>query len=232
MATALDIIEGSLRLIGALATGETPSSADSTDALTTMNQLIDSWSNDGYMVFERKREEFTLTALQASFTIGTGGNFNTSRPTTISEAGIIENDTELPVEIISQQEFSQIVNKDTQSNIPQRLYYEPEYPLGKINLWPVPSVANTLVLYSMKPLSQIATTGTTISLPPGYERALKYNLAVELAPEYGKPIDSIVAQIAMDSKNELQRTNYRPLYMRSDAFGMNRNKPWDYRTGD
>lgn len=232
MATALDLIKGSLRLIGSLATGETPSSADSSDALVTLNQLLDSWSNDGLIVYSRTREVFPLIASQSSFTIGTGGDFDTTRPINISEAGLIENDAEFPLEIITQQEYSQIVLKSTESNIPRRLYYEPEFPLGRIYLWPIPSSGNSIALYSMKPLASIASLATTISLPPGYERMIKYNLALELSPEYGKPIDGIIAQIASDSKNEIQRTNFRPVMMKSDALGLGASKPWDYRTGE
>ena len=44
METAGDIINGSLRLLGVLAEGETPSADTSQDALRAMNQMIDSWN--------------------------------------------------------------------------------------------------------------------------------------------------------------------------------------------
>ena len=44
MTTAGDIINGSLRLLGVLAEGETPSAEISQDSLTAMNQMIDSWN--------------------------------------------------------------------------------------------------------------------------------------------------------------------------------------------
>ena len=41
MASAGDTINGSLRLLGVLAEGETPSAETSLDALTAMRQMID-----------------------------------------------------------------------------------------------------------------------------------------------------------------------------------------------
>ncbi len=47
----------------------------------------------------------------------------------------------------------------------------------------------------------------TLDLPPGYERALKYNLAVEIAPEYEREASSTVKDIAKTSYGVVVRTN-------------------------
>ena len=44
--TAGQQIERSLRLLGVLAEGETPSAATSQDALMALNQMIDSWNTE------------------------------------------------------------------------------------------------------------------------------------------------------------------------------------------
>ncbi len=49
--TAADQINGALRLIGMLAEGEVPSAATSQDALTALNQMIDSWNTERLSVF-------------------------------------------------------------------------------------------------------------------------------------------------------------------------------------
>ena len=44
--TASDQINGALRLIGQLAESEVPSAATAQDALSALNQMIDSWNTE------------------------------------------------------------------------------------------------------------------------------------------------------------------------------------------
>ena len=49
--TALELISGSLRLIGVLATKETPPATESADPLLILNQMVDSWNSERPAVF-------------------------------------------------------------------------------------------------------------------------------------------------------------------------------------
>ena len=60
---------------------------------------------------------------------------------------------------------------------------------------------------SVEALSQPATLNTTLNFPPGYLRAFRYNLACEIAPEFGVEPSSQVRRIAMYSKRDLKRIN-------------------------
>ena len=46
-----------------------------------------------------------------------------------------------------------------------------------------------------------------MAFPPGYLRAFKYNLACELAPEFGVEPSPTVQRVAMTSKRNLKRIN-------------------------
>ena len=74
MTTAADQINGALRLIGQLAEGEIASVETYQDALTAMNQMIDSWNTERLTVFTTIDQVLTWPANAASRTLGPTGN--------------------------------------------------------------------------------------------------------------------------------------------------------------
>ncbi len=210
MGTVRDRIKRSMRLIGAIAAGETPAAEELADALESLNAMIGEWSNEKLLIYSEDREIFDLVAGTASYTIGEDGTYDTSRPQKIERAAIRVGTQEFPVEVINLEQFASIPIKASTSTIPQRLYYNTTAPLGTITLWPTPSAAEELVLYSWKPLTEFASVATTVSLPPGYNQAIDTNLAVVLAPEYGKPVSADLARLATESKAAIKRMNIKP----------------------
>jgi hypothetical protein len=234
--TGRDVISASLRLIGALASGETPAAQEATDGLSALNRMIDSWSNESLTIYTKPREILTLVAGTASYTMGSGGMLNTTRPLKIENAELRLTDSspviERPIRIVNKDEFAGIISKALQSSIPMFLYAEGTYPLETLNFWPVPSVAYQVALYSWKPLSNISTLDTALSFPLGYEEALIYNLAIRLTPEYGKPLSEVVAAIAEESKGNIKRMNIKPLYLSVDSALQSRPSRFNIYTGE
>jgi hypothetical protein len=60
---------------------------------------------------------------------------------------------------------------------------------------------------SVQELTQPALLSTELFFPPGYMRAFAYNLAMEIAPEFGVEPSPQVQRIAMTSKRNLKRIN-------------------------
>lgn len=232
--TGRELITGALRLIGAIASGETASADEATDALSALNGMLDSWSLEKLILYARTEEVFTLVGAQQTYTIGSTGDFNTTRPLSIEEARIRVSNVDYPVEIIGLEKWSAIANKTLTSTYPIMLYPEFTNPLATLKFWPIPDAANSVVLWSWKTLTQIATLNTTIALPPGYERALRYNLAIELAPEYGKSVSAEVASSALESKSNIKRINFKPamLFVDSALLGGRNGKGFNIYTGE
>lgn len=235
MSTAADLIKSSLRVIQAISSGETPTAAEQADGLEALNDILEEWSNDGFMLFEETSEEFVLIPGTGLYTIGTGAMFNTSRPQFITRAnlkvpGPAGQNSEVPLKILNFDEWSKITLKTLQSSLPQYLYYNSSVPNGELNFWAVPNTANSVVLYSQKPLGAVVAA-TTLAYPLGYKKALKYTLADELQPEYGKAYNPKIQDIAINAKTSCQRNNTEPVYLQSDAFGLNECRPYDIRIG-
>lgn len=218
--TAAELIRSSLRLLGVLAAGETPKASEEADALAALNGLLDSWSTERLLVYTQERAPFTLTANVATQSIGTGGSLpgGYARPTRIDRASIIPAGAteETPVTIASDAEWQAAAGKTTYGT-PHTLWWEGTHPALDIHFLPIPSAAHTLVLYWQGQLQQVDDANSDVDFPPGYSRALRYNLARELAPEYGVQLAGEAMAIADESKETLKRLNARPSYLRADA---------------
>lgn len=236
--TVRDLIKKSLLQIGAIAPGETPSASESSDALVSLNAMISSWNTDGFMIYQNTREAFSLVASQSSYTIGVGGNFNTSNPMLIEQASIIDTNSNPAVEyglrINSTQEYANIPDKALISKLPTDLYFKRGPVTSQIIIYPVPSENSQIVLYSRKPFTAFASLNDSVSLPEGYERALYYNLALELAAEYGRAPSDLVYKFANDSKALIRRVNMDPIYETSDLYGLTQNdrRPFNIYRGE
>lgn len=202
MTTARDIIQKSLQKIGAIVKNEPPSADEANDALDSLNALISSWSNDSLNIYARTWETFNLTA-SSSYTIGTGGNFNTARPTNIVAAYLRSGTIDYPITIIDDEAYISISYKNLQG-IPEFLNYDNAYPLGRIRLYPL-DTSQQLFILTEKSVTSFATLDTEMSLPDGWERALVYNLALELAPEYSQKPDAYIVKIAGESLGAIRQ---------------------------
>ena len=217
MTTANELILSSMRLIGVVATGETPSADEEATALDALNIMIDAWCLEDLFLFRIVENTFSLTSTVSTYTIGTGGTFNTTRPIEIISAFIRQSNVDYDVFINSKQRFDQLTQKNITSTLVTELYYDPAMPLGTINVYPVPSNTQSLHISSKQQLTQITAPDDDIVVPPGYLRALKYSLAIEIAPEFGVQVTQDIAMIAASAKAHIKRKNIQKNTMSYDA---------------
>ena len=232
MATAQTIIDRALRLISAIASGESPETAETADGLTALNAMIASWQIDKLNVYAYVDTSFTMTATDASYTVGPAGNFAlTPRPPKLEQVFVRNANIDYQVELVDYEKWYAIPDKTSQSDIPIYAYYEPSLATGTLQLWPVPNAAYDLHIVTWSSLSELATAATTITLPPGYARALAYNLAIEIASEYEKQVPASVAKIATDSYAAIKRANIRPMIAYRELQHLVRGRKSDIYSG-
>ncbi len=217
--TVRDLVERTLKKIGVLASGESAEAAMASDALDDMNAMIDSWKNNGLMIYENEIHDLTLISGQQTYTIGSSGDFNLTRPVSISKASYVSNNIEYPIDIITEAEWAKIPDKETSSDIPTKLYYNPANPLGELNFWPKPSGASSVKIYVPKPVSRFASLNTSVDLPPGYEILLVYGTADFIAPDFGRELRPRQLQLLTETKADIMRKNTVPVYMECDPTG-------------
>lgn len=236
--TVQDLINAALRRIGALAAGETPSAEESADGFAALNRMVDAWQAERLTVYTLTRTTWSITANDGSYTLGSGGDVSIARPMWVHRIQVVDTSftPDLVIDLgplLTDEGYAAIAQPLLTAVYPSCVYYNPTYPLGTITFYPVPT-STTLqgVIFAFAPVAQFAATSTTISLPPGYERALTANLAVELVPEYpmlGSQSPELRRQ-AEESKGMLKLANYRPILLTPDPALTGLGGYWNIET--
>ena len=210
MATAGDQINRAFRLLGILAEGESPSAAMSQDALVALNQMLDSWSTERLMIYNTIDQMYTWPAGEITRHLGPTGEFVGVRPVLLDDATYYRDpgtNVSFGIKFINQQQYDGIAVKTVTSTYPQVMWINMEFPNISMTIYPKPTRDLEWHFISVQELSQPATLATDLYFPPGYLRAFAYNLACEIAPEFGMEPPPQVVKIAMTSKRDLKRIN-------------------------
>jgi hypothetical protein len=212
MTTGTDLITLALKDIGALGIGQSVSAEDTADGLATLNMMLGQWAVDRLSVFH-----LIDTAHQAngsvSYTVGLGGDFNVVRPFKINAAYArlassgAGSAVDYPISMIDAREDYARISLKTLNSFPEYAFYDSAFPLGNLFLYPVPNSSYELHIVTMDTLPQLATAGTAVNLPPPYLAAIRYNLAVYLAPSYGLDPSPALVRLAMNAKRVVKRMN-------------------------
>lgn len=224
MATALDVISDAFAMLGVYGAGGTASAADVALALQVLNDMLDSWSNESLATFVILETSFPIVPGQQSYTIGpSGANITAARPIRILEdpgtAFVRDtNSNDFAIQVWPRDKWNQIGDKGDTGNIPTVLFYDPRFPLGVLNLWPVPNLSGYTVYFdAYQQFGAFASASAAFSFPPGYKRAVGVNLAVELKPYFlDGTIDPVLIKIAADTKAAIKRSNRRELFAETD----------------
>lgn len=219
MASWNSIVDDALRKIGRIGSGDTGTTQERTDGVAELNRMIGRWNAELGPIYGEVSESLTWASGNASRTIGSGGDLNTDRPQQIKLAQYRDaNNVDLPIDMWTHFEYQQIEDKATTGAEPEVLAYNPTFTSarGTLYMYPVPTANITLRLTSIKLLASISSGSDTISLPPGYEDAILWNLILRLCGEYGVPVDPYWAQQAYESKKALEQINSDPPTMMPD----------------
>lgn len=211
--TARTIIKKAMKELGVIGVGQAVNAEMEDDAFLALNNMLEKWSNERLMVQEIVEEAETLTSGQASYTVGSGGNFDTNRPVAIEKDAFIRDSggNDHPVQVLTMDVYRAETVKTT-SGRPDYLAYTPEFPLGKMYLYPTPDNSTDVLHYRAVPLlDSFATVTTSVEYAPGYEDAIILNLAVRIAPSWGKQPSPLLVTMAMEAKRSIKNRNSEPV---------------------
>lgn len=214
MATALDIVSDALRELGVLAAGEVATAEEAASGLAALNRLVDQWAAERLAIYEQERTTFTVAAYAAYYLVGTGQTVNVARPMYLDHVNYYDSSvsptTEIALERMTLDGWAANPQKALTANAPTNWYYEPDYPYGRLIFWPIPTTSTLYgVVYHPKAVSEYASLGTAVALPPGYRRMMVKNLALEMAPSYSRRLPPELVMQADDAVRVVKRSNHQ-----------------------
>jgi hypothetical protein len=199
--TVSDLIHSSFRLIGAIAAGENLETAELNDAFVSLNQLISSWNTEGLSLAGRWRWTLNLFVNQNTYALP-------NRPVKVDAASVSISNIDCPLEIVDAAGWEAVTEKAESSVFIRKFYCDYMFPVTTVYIWPSPRVPGTLEMFLLAPISLFETLDQTLNFPPGYEAALRYNLAVALLPEYPRSqVDPTLPAQAQNYKASLVQLN-------------------------
>lgn len=210
MTTARDVIYDTHRLLKLVDSGNVAPESVYQDNLRTLNQMLDSWSTERLAVFSTQDQVLTWPASERSRTLGPTGDLVGTRPVLLDDATYFRDAStgvSYGIKFINQAQYDGIAVKTVTSTYPQVMFVNMSYPDIELYLYPVPTKALEFHFISVDPLTQVADLSTDMTFPPGYLRAFRYNLACEIAPEFGLEPSFQIKRIAMTAKRDLKRIN-------------------------
>jgi hypothetical protein len=133
------------------------------------------------------------------------------RPTQIDQLRIVYQSIVFEVTQWDNLRFNAIPFPTQPGPLPFHFAYQATMPNGTVSLWPVPNQAISVSVTSNQQLTQIASLSTTLVFPPGYKRAMRFNLAKDLQSEFGAPLSPIALETAAKSLGAIKRANMSPV---------------------
>lgn len=211
MAKVAELIEGAYRLTNTTPGGEKLEAWQTAEGLRVLNQMLASWSVDRQGIYAITKESFPMVANTAVYTIGPGGDFDTVRPNRITYAFVRQNEKDYRVRLVDREWQAGRQNKTTLTDRPWELLYEKDFPIGTLTFFPIPNSTYDIHLQSVKPLAVYSSANDDLALPPEYEAAIEYNLAIALANRNGQTVGQETASFAQDSLKKLKRLHSDPV---------------------
>lgn len=209
MASVSTMLISSLISVGKKAIGGTLTAAEGTHYLNKFNAYLESLSQERLMIYQITTDSFALSPSVSTYTIGPGGAVNTDRPNKIVNAYVRDSSNfDHQLDVVEQETYWDIGAKSQTATWPEVVYYDNGFSAtstGTLHFAPVPSEANTVYLNSYKQLTTVSHLSTNVLLPPGYQRMIESNFALEVANLKDPP--ALILKIARDSKSAIKGIN-------------------------
>lgn len=211
--TVSDLILSALKIANVIGEGQPASAETINDSFFSLNRMLAQWSKQRWLVYVLNTYSITSTN-KIFYTVGPGGDFDIPiRPNRIESAYFRQSigedpySVDYPLTIIEAREDYNNIRTKMLNSFPEYAFYESDWPLGNLYLWPIPTVQYSVFISVMQPLGGYANLAVSSNLPPEYEDAIVSNLACRLCILFSLPIPRDLSQWAKVTLSVLRRAN-------------------------
>lgn len=214
---AKEAIQDALTEINVVGVGDAAEAVGVPFAMRKLSRLLLAWQNLDYPVWRTSEQTLTLTTA-ASYTL------NPVRPMRILSARRLKDGTETPMQSMTRSEYDDLPRK-TSTGIPTTYYYDKQRADALFKVWPVLATADgtQVKITYIRGLDETDDVNTTLDIPPEWEAALVWGLAVELAPAYQRPAPVEAAAGHLDAALSADRED--------SVFFVEPDYSWAWRSG-
>jgi hypothetical protein len=214
-------------------------------AFTQLNWLLAQWARKRWLVYRIQDYSFISNGSQDPYPVGAIGtstvgiNIN-PRPDRLEYAfvrflqntgntsGTTPVDVDLDI-VKSHEDYARIAVKKV-GTLPWRIFYDPEWPLGKLFPWPIPQASLYEIHCGFKVvIPRFSSLQQQINFPPEYEAALNWCGAEVVRESYQMPPSPKLTTIARNALNTMRLANQQVGTLVMPRV-LRRGRAYDYRS--
>lgn len=212
--------------------GEPVKPEDAVYVLGELNTLIDDWNADGQSSIAEIFTSFATTPTLQPHTVGpTGTIVLPVRPVKIDGAQLsVGTGIWVPITVHDDPQWWGAQSVIANATVTD-LYYSADVPNGSIYFSGVPTSALTVRIMTRTVLAAVLQT-QSLTLAPGYERALTLTLQENIADAFHATVSEGLKQRAGKARAKIFANNLRVRTLSSGGQGLPGSQGgwWDYRT--
>lgn len=231
-----DLIYGALTEIRVARGGDVLRAEDQALGLLLLNEVLERLAVTPNALYARMSTGAALVPGLQPHTIGPSGTFLVPRrPVRIARMNLVfpTGTTRQPVAVLSKAWWMGLATRTLSSSIPEGCYYNPTWPNGELNLFPVPDQPYGLELDVDRELLAVAVTDA-LDLPQGYSELLRLWTAKKAAPAFAREFSAASEQALSQCLSDVCGTNISVNNLTTLDGGVPGGEGgwFDYRTGE
>lgn len=219
--TAQNIINKAAALLGIVSPAGMLNADDSATCLMTLNLMLSFWSGEEIFARAYVTETFPIQGGIRQYTWGTSGltDFVSNRPMSVITAGLLytaNNNLIIPMEVIGSDHYQAFGDRLIVSGPPQIIFPDMLFPNAVMNLYPIPDQGYSIIFTSVKDLAGMTDLNIPFSIDNIYYMPMVYNLAVFMAPEFGKTPSPAITALAAKGYASLVKVTSPDMFSKTD----------------
>lgn len=231
-----NVIQYALRKTGVLPLGVTPDATTISNTAQALDMLIKSWITKGIKLWTIQELTIPLVASQTTYNVGPTGASPTpdlvaDKPMKLMQAWLrnvsVTPNNDIPLQVISQEQYNRFGSKFS-TGTSNAVYMQVGRDVSTIHTYLTPSTTAAslyqLHILTQRPLQDAGVDTNNLDFPTEWLYALGWNLAAEIATDYGVEIErlSYIEQKAAKFLQEVEDfdTEYNSVY-----FTPTQNRP-------